>query len=105
MTSIDDIVTEYTLIKAQADSATKRLKELREQILTRLPKGGDVAGVKVSVTRPKSIDWVKVEQAFPAVAYPQIYAQALDRDAVKQFVSPAVLDGYATEGSPRMTIK
>lgn len=104
MTELDDIVSEYTLIKAQADSAAKRLKELREQILTRLPNGGEAAGVKVTVTRPRTIDWAKVEQAFPAVAYPQIYG-ALDRDAVKQFVSPAVLDGYVTEGSPRMTIK
>lgn len=104
MTSIDEIVAEYAALKTQADRDQKRLKELRAQILTVLPDGGTAGEHQVNVSRPKTMDWSKIEEAFPASAYPQIWT-ALDRDAVKDHVAPKILETYMVEGSPRMTVK
>lgn len=104
-TTLDIVVDEYLALKTEIDTRNSRLKELRDQILTTLPDGGTVGDHKVTVSRPKSVDWAKVEASFPADVYPQIYGQALDRDAVKNFVAPAVLNDYTTEGSPRVTVK
>lgn len=104
MNPLDPIIEEYVALKADTDAGTKRLKELREQILTHLPDGGPVGNHKVTVSRPRTVDWKKVEASFPAEAYPQIW-KALDRDAVKQFVAPAVLEDFMVESSPRMTVK
>ncbi|WP_054953061.1 hypothetical protein [Flaviflexus massiliensis] len=104
MNPINEIVAEYAALKAQADRDQKRLKELRAQILNVLPDGGSAGEYQVNVSRPKTMDWAKVEAAFPASAYPQIWT-ALDRDAVKDHVAPAILDTFTTEGSPRMTVK
>lgn len=103
-TTNEELVAEYATLKAQADRDQKRLKELRTQILAVLPHGGEAGEHEVKISRPKTIDWERVEEAFPVSAYPQLWT-ALDREAVKQQVSPGVLAPFTIEGAPRMTIK
>lgn len=104
-TNLDPLIAEYLAVKDTVDTNTKRLKELRSEILNHLPDGGPVGDHNVTVSRPRTIDWAKVEASFPADAYPQIYGQALDRDAVKKYVAPAVLEDFTTAGTARVTVK
>lgn len=97
-------------LKADAEYIAGEVEAIDGQLIELL--GGqvgshDVDGTKVEIREYARTDYKALEAAYPAAAYPQLYATvtALDQDAVKKQFAPAALDGFKVRGKKSVVIK
>ncbi|NEG90583.1 hypothetical protein [Bifidobacterium aerophilum] len=96
---------------AVIDSQIKELMEerddLKSQILMSHPDPGSYEAGALTVTvktGAKRLDPRKLEQAYPADKYPQLYKATLDTKAVRSQFAPAALEAYQTTGNPTVVV-
>ncbi|RSX53965.1 hypothetical protein D2E25_0271 [Bifidobacterium goeldii] len=93
------------------DNQIKELQEEREsikqQILVSHPTPGTYEAGALTVTvknGARRLDARKLEKAYPADKYPQLYKNALDTKMVRQQFAPAALEAYQTASSPTVVV-
>lgn len=104
----DDIVTELTAIRADIDRLTARRRELEKILIHDLGNGThQIAGLKVQVTTPRTLDKKAFMTAYPPAERPDLYGYepTLNMGAVRDLFSPAELDAYKTDGTARITLR
>ncbi|WP_030526627.1 hypothetical protein [Phycicoccus jejuensis] len=89
--------------------AQKKVLEAREKELTLEARAlvndedGTYGAIVVSV--PQSLDRDALAAAYPVTEHPYLYGLAIDLAKAKAHLSPSVLDGFKTPGTPRVSVK
>lgn len=99
-------VEELSTIKTEIDHLTGRKRDLEKVLVHELGNGThEVAGLKVQVSTPRTLDPKAVEAAYPALENAALYKTVLDADAVKRAFAPNVLESFKKDGTTRVTLK
>ncbi|UOE45912.1 hypothetical protein [Agromyces larvae] len=99
------LLNERAVLREQADRISQRLT-LIDDALRALGHGSHAVGPwKVQVQTNRRLDTAALASQFPAESNPHLYKAALDTEAIKQHLAPAVLDAYYRDGAPRVVVK
>lgn len=103
---------DLVLARVNLDEKIARLQEEKDRINAELIKQlGDgthnLAHAKVVISRRGTLDTKKLEAAYPADLYPQLYATTtkLATDLVKREFAPTALEAFKTYSAPSVTIR
>lgn len=106
--TVDDLVLERVAI----DEKIARLQEQKDlvnaQLIEQLGDGThNLAHAKVVISRRGTLDTGRIEAAYPAEQFPQLYATTtkLALDAVKKQFAPLALEEFKTYSAPSVTVK
>lgn len=103
---LEQLVLERAKLTSDRDALIERISDLDAQLTAVLDKGTHaIADHKVTVTAPERIDSKAIAAAFPVAQFPDLYAPAINLDAVKEQFSPAELAGFKTAGRAQIRIR
>lgn len=94
-------------LAAEIAERKERIEQIDEVLLQRIsePRTDLLPGFKVRVQHgARRLDAKKIEQAYPAAQFPQLYAAKLDTSAVKKEFAPAALETFQTQSAPTVRI-
>ena len=108
--STDITVDELVLRRVELDAIIARANEEKQtinlQLIEELGEGThEHAHARIMISRRGTLDAKKLETAFPAEQYPQLYTQKLSTDDVKKQFAPAALEQYKSYSAPSVTIR
>lgn len=106
--NVDDLV----LQRVHIDDQIARLQEQKElvnaQLINQLGDGTHpTKHAKIVISRRGTLDAKKIEAAYPADQFEQLYTTStkLDTAKVKKEFAPAALESFKTYSAPSVTIK
>jgi hypothetical protein len=101
-----ELVKRESVLAEQAIEIAAKCKHIREVLLANLDNGTHpIAGRKVIITVPRTIDKAAIADTYAEALYPSLYEVVLDMDAVKHHLSPADLDMYKVDGKRKLEIR
>lgn len=104
--ALEQLVLEDTKLAEDEERIKARRATIRAVLARNLNAGTtDLADHKVIVSTPSRLDAKALAEAYPVTEHPELYKPAVDLDAVKHHLAPAVLDGYRRAGSTTVTIR
>lgn len=106
-TALEQLVLEYTKLAETKEHVEERQAQIRAVLASKLDVDThELAGRKVIVSAPERLDSKKLERAFPAAAYPQLYKTAIDTRAVRDNIAGVVLaTEYTMTGSKTVQVR
>jgi len=100
------LCVEDVLLKRVTEQMAAKRKHIANVIKANRPIGTHLLGdYHAIITRPMSLDLAKLEKAYPASAWPMLYVQTLDGDAVTEHLSPNELAPYKTPGAMKLQLR
>ncbi|MEQ6898983.1 hypothetical protein [Microbacterium sp. KR10-403] len=107
--TLDDLLKQRAAYKADAEYIQDQIEKIDAQIIDRLGTVGthQVGDVKVQVREYTRTDTARIQTAYPAAQFPQLYVTktVLDEAAVKQQFAPDVLEGFKLHGKKSVVVK
>lgn len=94
-------------LTAEIAERKERIEQIDEVLLQHIsePRTDLVAGFKVRVQQgARRLDTKKIEGAYPAEQFPQLYEARLSTAAVKKQFAPAALETFQTQSAPTVRI-
>ncbi|WAC65158.1 hypothetical protein OVA14_07090 [Agrococcus sp. SL85] len=103
----DAIVAERTQLKAIADDAATRIKQIDDQLRDLGYGSHPYAGVRVSIEHNRRLDADRFQRAYPPATHAALYkvTVAPDLTAIKEQIAPADLDAFYNEGTPKVVVR
>lgn len=103
----DQLVAERTRLKATADDAAQRIKQIDDQLRDLGYGTHQYAGVRVSIERNRRLDVARFRDAYPVDKHPELWKVTVDPDtaAVREHIAPADLDPFYNESTPKVVIR
>lgn len=103
----DALVAERAALKATAEQAVARIKDIDAELVTLGYGTHPCAGLKVTIGHNRTLDRDAFTAAYPVKDHPALYKVTVtpDLDAVKQNIAPAALDAFYREGAPKVVVK
>ena len=96
------LVAERTRLKAAADDAMQRVKQIDDQLRDLGYGTHQYAGVKVTISPHRRLNAGRFRDAFPVDKHPELWKVSVDPDttAIRNAIAPDELDAYYDEGTP-----
>ena len=105
---LDALVAERARLKADADDATTRIKEIDNVLREQLTYGKHPhAGVTVSIEHNRRINEGRFRDAYPVDRHPDLWkvTVAPDLTKIRDVIAPADLDSFYDEGQPKVVVR
>lgn len=103
----DALVAERTQLKAIADDAATRIKQIDDQLRDLGYGTHPYAGVRVSIERNRRLDVDRFKTAYPVAEHSDLYKVTVDPDPtmIRALIAPADLDAFYNEGTPKVVVR
>ncbi|MCL1800456.1 MAG: hypothetical protein FWG25_03710 [Promicromonosporaceae bacterium] len=99
------LVQEWANLNQRITALEERRDQIKAALTETLPTGTtEIAGLKVSITRPNRLNNQAIEKAYPIHEYPDLYRASLDTASVRRFISPVILETEFTQPATKPTI-
>ena len=101
------LVAERTALKANADDALQRVKQIDDQLRDLGYGPPPLAGVRVSIEHNRRLNASRLRDAYPVDKHPDLWKITVDPDttAIKAAIAPNELDGFYDESTPKVVIR
>ena len=100
---VKPIADELEEVRARLKALKEREAELVAQARAEVP--GDGTFGPIHVTTPRLLDAAALAAAYPVGTHPYLYDLRIDPAKAKAHLSDEVLDGFKTDGTPRVSVK
>lgn len=102
---IEELAEEYEALQADIEPKQARMEELKKQFRA-LPRGThDLGGLAIMVSRNVRLNTKALAEAYPQAENPELYATKIDTAAVREHLDPDMVEDFASEGEPKVSVK